>query len=142
MESNDTYYITWWFMWIGHLVAFVPASFMWLPAYFSTTAFTIYAMSIEWASYVGTVVALTTWSGLICAGIEWKDWKEIWVVSVVYSIGTMVTGYSIEMNIGPAVMWYMEGILTQAIEDECEGDQACIDATTEMIQSEKDEWEI
>ena len=54
----------------------------------------------------------------------------------------MVTGYSIEMNIGPAVMWYMEGILTQAIEDECEGDQACIDATTEMIQSEENEWEM
>lgn len=122
MDSNDWYYISWWAMWIGHLVAYAPAAIMWIPSYFGLTPFSYYGYTLSWAGYIGMIVTLFVWTSLIVSGIEWDTWKEIWVVAVVYSIGSMVLGYSAEMSIRPAIMWYMGKVMNMAIEDECEGD--------------------
>ena len=35
-DTNDWYYIAWYVMWIGHLVAFAAPAVLWIPSYFSS----------------------------------------------------------------------------------------------------------
>ena len=67
--SNDWYYISWWVMWIGHLVAFAFPFVMWIPAYFNGKAAELYGMSWSWAHGFGAFVTIFVWTTLFISGI-------------------------------------------------------------------------
>ena len=144
--TNDWYYISWWTMWIGHLTAFVPPALLWIPSYFSEKAFKSYAYSYVWASVVGGLVALFTWTSLIVSGIEWKDVKEIWVVLLVYTIGNLVAFTTVQGSAWNALKWYIWDLLEEGIEKECGDDQECLDEANEQVAAEMEEgfdtWEF
>merc|ERR1711920_1220625 len=106
--SNDWYYISWWTMWIGHLVAFSVPAAMWIPAYFIDAAAWIYGMSWIWAMGIGGLTTIFVWTSLLVSGIEWKDWKEIWVVFVLYSVAQMVILQCAEESSMGSKIWYLE----------------------------------
>ena len=113
--SNDWYYISWWVMWIGNLVAFSVPAAVWIPSYFNDTAAWIYGMSWIWAMGVGGLTTIFTWTSLLVSGIEWKDWKEIWVVFVLYNVSQMVIMQSAQKSSMGSKIWY----LWNAMEKKC-----------------------
>ena len=139
--NNDWYYISWWVMWIGHLIAFATPALFWIPSYFSEKAFKAYAYSYVWGSVVGGLVGLFTWTTLIVSGIEWKDTKEIWVVLLVYTIGNLVAFTTVQGSAWNALKWYIWDLLEENIENECGDDQDCIDQANEQAAVEMEDFE-
>ena len=119
--TNDWYYISWWTWWIGNLVAWAPAFFLWIPSYFSDTAMMVYLMTGIWAMLIGLPVGIFVWTSLFVSGIEWgKTWKEIWVVFLLFNVGNMVLDFGLMESVGDAQMWYM----WHAMERHCRKDAA------------------
>ena len=71
------YYISWWAMWIGHIIAFSPAALMWIPAYFSTRVAMIYGMTWLWAMGIFGITFIFTWTTLLVDIINWPSVKEM-----------------------------------------------------------------
>ena len=105
--SNDWYFISWWAWWIGNLVAYAGPAIMWIPAYFNDTAGWLYGMSWIWGMGVGGLTFIFVWTSLLVSGIEWKDWKEIWVVFVLFTVGNMVLAQMGQKSSMGAKIWYM-----------------------------------
>ena len=106
-SSNDWYYISWWTMWIGNLVAFAVPAIMWIPSYFSDVAAHWYGLSWIWAMGIGGLTTVFVWTSLLVSGIEWKDWKEIWVVFVLYTVAQMVVQHMGMKSTMGSKIWYM-----------------------------------
>lgn len=147
-DTNDWYYIAWYVMWIGHLVAFAAPAVLWIPSYFSSKAAKAYMWTWGWAGVFGTLVTIFVWTSLVVSGIQWKDAKEIWVALVVYSVGQMVAGQTMESSIMRALKWYIWDIVEEAVDKECGDDEDCkaeaMTAAKEEITSMDDDmmWEF
>ena len=115
--SNDWYYISWWAMWIGNLVAYAVPAMMWIPSYFNDTAAWIYGMSWIWAMGLGGLTFIFVWTSLLVSGIEWKDWKEIWVVFVLFSVVQMVMFQIGQKSSMGAKIWYMWNTMEKYCQD-------------------------
>ena len=70
-------------MWIGNLIAFAPASIMWIPAYFSDTAAYWYGITWAWAEKAGGAIGLITFVTFfieaINTGLAQTATKPIWL---------------------------------------------------------------
>lgn len=119
--NNDWYYISWWSMWIGNLVAYTAPFLMWIPSYFSDTAAKIYGASWMWAAGLGGLNFIFVWTSLLVSGIEWPDWKDIWVTFVLYTIIQMVMGRAGMDAAKGAKIWYMWHAMQKKCERDAEG---------------------
>ena len=88
--TNDWYYISWWTMWIGNLIAYATPALLWIPAYFSSSVSMIYMMSWIFGIMIAMVTGLFAWTSLLISVIEWKDNKDIWTTLVLYTIVELV----------------------------------------------------
>jgi len=105
--TNDWYYISWYAMWVGNLISYIAPAIMWIPSYFMDEAAMIYGYTWMWAQLTGGLNFLFVFTSLICAGIEWKMWKEIWIVLVIYVVGNGFLGHvGMEAQLGTQI-WYM-----------------------------------
>ena len=68
---------------------------------------------------VGGITTIFVWTGLFVSGIEWKDWKEIWVTFVLFTVGNLVMMQIGQKSTMGAKIWY----LWDAMESTCEMDE-------------------
>ena len=93
------------------------------------------------------------WTALVVSGIEWKRWKEIWVVLVIYTVAELaVMHVGMEAELG-AQIWYMWNSMERNCLDKDE-EGMCIYATGETPadmakgmhtldkMSEEDDWDM
>ena len=111
------YYISWWAMWIGHIIAFSPAALMWIPAYFSTRVAMIYGMTWLWAMGIFGITFIFTWTTLLVDIINWPSVKEMQVTFVLYTVNAMVFGGAMMKAAFPAAGWYMRDMDCERDED-------------------------
>merc|ERR1719189_442585 len=126
--SNWLYYISWWVMWIGGIVAYPPAALMWIPAYFSQRIALIYGMTWLWGMGIGALVFIYTWTTLLCSIINWPTEKNIQTTFLLYTVNAMLFGGALMQSAGEAVAWYVGS-------PHCEMDENgnCVD---------EEEWDI
>ena len=141
-SSNDWYYISWWAMWVGHLVAFSAPSLLWIPAYFSSRAAMIYGLTWVWAMGIGAITFIFTWTSLLVSGIEWPDNKEIWVTFLLYSIcSMMLMQFAKETSMG-AKIWYMWDTFEENCERDADGNCTNLgDLIDAHMEDEGQEWD-
>ena len=110
MSTAPNYWNGWYAMWIGNLIAFAPASVMWIPSYFSDVAAEWYGYTWAWAEKAGGTIGLITFVTFfieaITTGLEKTATKPIWLSIWLYSVFSITAGAMLMKFGEKAHVWY------------------------------------
>ena len=86
LDTNQWTMISWWTLWIGHLAAYAPVAIFWPLSYAGDTLAGIYGFLWTWTETIGGMVAVTVFTFLLIAGIQWPSDKTVWETLIIYCV--------------------------------------------------------
>ena len=142
--TNDWYYVSWYSMWTGNLLAYIAPFLLWIPSYFNDTVARAYGFAWMFAAGIGGLNTVFVWTALLVSGIEWPDFKDVWISFVLFTIIQMVMGKAgMDMAKG-AKIYYLWNAMEKKCEKDAEG--KCVwpegeDPATALNWDKEEDWD-